>query len=648
MSTPESQPNMFQQLFRDAEAANMLEYLFTLVRVDGMSGLRDPLLQLQDLLNSPAPDDAEGLKQRYCSIVSAREPLELLANLINCVEKKSYTPSPFHDLWRGTFPNFEAPRPSQVVDAICGRLDAAGRHDIIAALRRAYPEQLLAECSDNSELPPDELQLGHHACLEFLRSLLEIHRLERLKFRTWPRFHKLPRFEVLELLANDDTGLYGFRMHFSNGTDAVFSRTENWTECMNVMPQLDGIGFQVGDLDALRQEWRVGDTRLYEVGLPGRYNNLGEWKPLIYPGNAHPLQEEARAFSDDPDVQGGFFYMLCTGHRVIEFVIRSTIDLPLEHVSFGKILHLSKCPVPADGPSSNSRIRIYDGSLDVDRVEPEHLRDLIAGIGVAVNRLGFAYGGIVEWRVKYSMTVTAEGLATPSKQDLELLDSLLRRFPTSPDSIVLDAALDWYNRGRSSRNPFTAFLCYYVAIESVASAVGESDADLGLGYRRGTRQERAQQRLDCIAGMHEELYAADPVGFVREAYSECVVGLRRQTQRIAELVFGADHEYVNGLFRKVDGYSLYDIRNLVAHGSLSLVDPDDERLVRSRLGELARIASAFLTRVVFRMAPGEQLPQWSGLHKVGFSFADPRSILIATPSVTFPTTDWKIRPEWCD
>lgn len=79
-----------------------------------------------------------------------------------------------------------------------------------------------------------------------------------------------------------------------------------------------------------------------------------------------------------------------------------------------------------------------------------------------------------------------------------MFQQLLRSFPQSDDSIVLDEAIDWYNRGVSSRNPFTAFLCYYVAIEGIANAVAEEDTDLGLRYTtEPPRERRALRVISC-------------------------------------------------------------------------------------------------------------------------------------------------------
>jgi len=417
---------------------------------------------------------------------------------------------------------------------------------------------------------------------------------------------------------------------------------------MNMMPHVDGVSFMVGELDSLRDEWRVGDKRLYEIGLHGRYNAFGEWRPIIYPGDSASLQREARQFSDDLNVQGAFFYMLCTGCRIIEFVVRSTIELPLGAVTFGERLHLYKCPVVDSGSTVAPNTFVYDGWFDLERVDAEYLKSAIATIGVALNRMAFAYNGSVDWRLKYRMTEGARAVATPTEEDLHVLDALLRKFPTSPQAIVLDTAIDWYQRGLSSRNTFTAFLCFYVSIETIVKAIVEGEGDFGLAFAVASKPDQPQQRLECIRRKHDELYESDPRRFVREAYFDCEVGVIERIRRVTKLVFGEDHQYLSTLFEKRGGYSLTDIRGHVAHGGLSQLSPEDVELVGGRLHEVRTIASDFLMRVIFRLRPTDRIPNWSGQHRVAFSMADPRSTLVATHETILPTKDWRIRPEWCD
>jgi hypothetical protein len=199
----------------------------------------------------------------------------------------------------------------------------------------------------------------------------------------------------------------------------------------------------------------------------------------------------------------------------------------------------------------------------------------------------------------------------------------------------------------STRNIFIAFLCYYIAIESVAVSVADGKADFGLGYSRPTKKERKEERVECIRKIHDVLYAKDPHKFVEEA-SKCIYGFGKKTRLITEQVFGSDHKYIKALFEKREGYSLSDIRNKLAHGAITLLDKEDERLVRNRCGEIAEISKEFLTRIILSLKPTDPLPTWSGQYSVSLSFNDPRTILVTTKDNIFPNKDWRIRPKWCD
>jgi hypothetical protein len=76
-------------------------------------------------------------------------------------------------------------------------------------------------------------------------------------------------------------------------------------------------------------------------------------------------------------------------------------------------------------------------------VEPEYIRSAIAYIGINVNRMAFSYKGVVDWRVKYRIIMPSSSCATPTEKDIHVLDSLLKKFPTTEDAIILDAAIDW-------------------------------------------------------------------------------------------------------------------------------------------------------------------------------------------------------------
>lgn len=643
--------NLLKALFDEACSKGGLQYIFTLVRVEGMTQkVPDPFLQLRAALQAKETGlTNEELLAKYCSLATRGEPLSLVANLLNCIQEKPYKVSPFLHLYKGEFPDVVKPTPAQIAGELAKMGTEAGKPEIAQLISEAYSHDVLSHCGSGapSQATTSTLQNALMKCRSFLALLLEIYFAQLLKYRDHPRLCKLQNFKVLELMVKDEPGLYGFRMHFSNGSSAIFARHPDSTECINVNLS-PSIGFSVGLLAQLRDEWRVGDKRLYEIGLPGRYNKLGEWKPIIYPGNYELLEREALTLSEDDDVRGALFYMMCTGHRVIEFVVRTSIELPLESMSFGEKLHLWKCPAPVDISHLGQNVVIYDGWLELDSADAEYIRSEIAMIGVAVNRMAFVYGGAVDWRVKYRMTYSGGGYATPSREDLHVLDAILRNFPRTEDAFILDAAIDWFNRGRSSRNIFTTFLCYYIALESVAIAVAEGGADLGLGYSQESKEVQTKRIIKCIQEKQDLIYSENPARFVAEAYFDCVLSLKEKTKRVTQLVFGPEHKYLKALFEKRDGYSLNDIRGKLAHGLITLLDRQDESLVRSRVHEIAEISKEFLTRVIFLLKPDDPLPSWSRRLAFSMSAGDPRTCLVATTDKILPQTNWRIRSEWCE
>jgi hypothetical protein len=66
---------------------------------------------------------------------------------------------------------------------------------------------------------------------------------------------------VLELLKDDEGLVYGFQMHFSNGSKASYTRTHERSKPMNVMLNSDGsINFFVNLLDDLEPVWKIDGT----------------------------------------------------------------------------------------------------------------------------------------------------------------------------------------------------------------------------------------------------------------------------------------------------------------------------------------------------------------------------------------------------
>jgi len=633
---------IIDNLFDIAKKNGDFDYVCTLLRVEGITS-KDIFSEIESDLSA---EKSESNLDTYNKLLSRLLPLEILWNLLNCISSEQYELVPFRKLYKGEFLSREIPSSIEVAKLLIDRAKVDEFHELAELLELCYPNSLHALYSDNCfQKIPDGFLSSSILCREFIVELLEKLTLERKSHIGTQQFYKWQRFSVLKLHIDSVVGLYGFSVYFSNGSSAKFTRFEGKTYCSNIEIR-ENIGFFVGMSDKLVDEYKVSDVPLYEIGLPGRYNKLGEWKPIIYPGSTDNLHKKVIELTNDQQVQGALFYIFCTCHKVIEFVIKGNIELPEQWNSVGDKIHIWSCE---KNSQDSQNVRIYDGWIEVDSLDVDEIRRAISTIAVLVNRISFTFGSNLDWRIKYPMVMSSDSVAKPTKVDLEILNKYLLDFPDSDDSVVLDAAFDWYRRGRNARNPMLQFFCFYVAVESVATAVINKKADLGFKITKDNKTARKQERRECIEEKYNNLYKEDPIKFVEKSYFECITSINKNVRKVIEEVFGFKHRFVNALFEKGEwDYSLSQIRGKIAHGGFSLLDDDTEKLLEERLGEMEEITREFLKRVTFKLKIDDNLPVWSGSHTVQLISHDPRNTLVASSEDMFPIKDWRIKEEWCD
>jgi hypothetical protein len=256
-----------------------------------------------------------------------------------------------------------------------------------------------------------------------------------------------------------------------------------------------------------------------------------------------------------------------------------------------------------------------------------------------MNRLALSPDGPVAWRPKYSLR--SHTTSVWSGDDINELNSLLASYPSGPEEEAIDAVADWYNRGAGSTNPLTAFLCFYIGIESLTNAIFDRDATFDLGISTEDMESTSGSRSDQIEALRAELYDAHPEKFVRRAYFEVIIGSTERTRRLIEAVFGQASREFELLFSRADGPSLADLRSRLAHGKASELTQSEARTLRDRLSEDRMICRNLLLRLLLRTSSGEALPPSKRI--ASWSFQDPRAIEIATG---LPEQDWTIQPDW--
>jgi hypothetical protein len=218
------------------------------------------------------------------------------------------------------------------------------------------------------------------------------------------KFHRWPRYEVLELLSNDEEGLYGFTVHISNGTQCTFERHKDRVIAQNVMFEEEGLSLQIGSLDDLKKEWLVRGEPYREPMDRNRYNADGEWKPIVYPGPTDHIHTEIGCQTQDQRIQGCLFYVMCTGQAVIEFFAKGNLDIGLHELILPNRLRLYRCDWLTH-EDNKGKICIYDGTMPLKGKSVNEVRSALEEIGLTLDKLAAKRHADISWDLKYKMSV---------------------------------------------------------------------------------------------------------------------------------------------------------------------------------------------------------------------------------------------------
>ena len=193
----------------------------------------------------------------------------IIANLLRCINPKSHAVDPFADLWRPRKGKVFGIPPSAAMKYRRVRALAADarRADVTAATEAFFDERIRNAFSHSDYIitddqfrfadgrlaqgiPMERLDGLTVHCFAFFGAFIYMHKRWLRQLGKAKRFHQMPRYEVLELLSSEEDGLYGFHMHFSNGSRATYARRRSGIEATNLFFERDGgINFQVGLLD---------------------------------------------------------------------------------------------------------------------------------------------------------------------------------------------------------------------------------------------------------------------------------------------------------------------------------------------------------------------------------------------------------------
>lgn len=265
-------------LFNRAQKADFLEFIYTILRVEGMSqGHWDPMIEVSEAIDDFNVLLVKCAKKReykrqlrlallmYCHAVEMSAPYDILTNLLACIDKSYYKISPFQHLRKekkGSL--FQAPvSTSSKVKEIRklaleigeDRLDEIFEDIYNKDIRNAFDHS--DYCLSNESfhivgsgpgflIPIDDILVLVNRALSFYSAFFNVYYSYKRGFYSSDekrRLCKLPNYEVFELLINKEEGLYGFHVHFSNGQKATFERHKEEVITDNISFSSGGVDF---------------------------------------------------------------------------------------------------------------------------------------------------------------------------------------------------------------------------------------------------------------------------------------------------------------------------------------------------------------------------------------------------------------------
>jgi len=651
------------KLYLDAKVNGGLQFIFTLLRAEGWTNESDQIRALYGFLQGVKQGIKRGplddATQVFQTLTAALDTYNLIYNLVANAAGETYRVSPLPNaLDERGFGTGAAPKNGEHIDALLQKAKSLvdTNPEFYKILEETYNDDVKNIYRHERDFDVSRDKEHLYKLVDFLHDVLKKYyrTLRQIGGQKQKVFPSNATFDVFELLANEVGELFGIDVHHSDGSISTFKRYADRTEQGPYSFTDKGEIIILNSPTSGVPMWMLNKKPFYEIGFPGRYNNIGEWKPINYPGNSQEIQQKTRKAAEseaDKRIEGCLFYVMATCHHAVEFVVKSNFTIPYDFLSTSVVLptgetriQLHKIKMP-DVPSKTANVEVYDGTAFLPAIDVETIGNTLDAIGSVLNRIAFRVDGRVEWKIKYNTHASGSGLHHLSKGHFDELGEYLMGLKGG-DAGLIDTAISWYTTAKNSTNTFTKYLNYYIAVESLAVALADGEMVIGeeFGLSKPTRQEKKKASEECIKKLHDELYESNPISFVQKAYSEGIGSLRAKTELSLRKIFGDEHAYVREFLDKTDGKNMYDLRNDLAHGNFNHIDRKEAYTIRKKLGVLEDIAYHFIMKL--SLGPNKEYKRSSSF-SMSIPFGDdPRNYMVVS---NMPMKkDWKIQWEWLD
>jgi len=649
---------IINSLFNTAGKKGLLDYLYLLLRVSGVAYKEDDFIILEKKLASwdIATMDKKILIENCRIVTEDFVSFRFIMNLLRCSAGENYLPFPFETLNVGVYPDVKAPGIDEVLrymSEYCVRTSNDDLRDILEKILFGL-KNVKSGKFVNRELR-QSLEYYKRFFLEFVRIYGDVLK-SFSSFKYSPkRWFKIKPFTVAEILA-DDNGLFGIKLYSSNGSMAFYERRPGSATGLNLGSEINGVSLFVGDIGQLKHEYMVLDKPLYEIGLFGRYNNYGEWKPIEYEGSSDLLEARLKIFlekekekSDFYDLYGVFQYIMATGYHAIEFIVKANIEFPYELNRFNVgPNHFEMSLVEFGDSTSNSfkNMFVYDCSILLSDISIDNVRFALESINTIFSRIAFQVDSWYQVINKYPGSSSQHGSISLNKDTINLIN-YFSRF-SSEDSSYFDLAIEWYVDGNNSENLFHRYLSYCISLESLAIPFTDGKLKVSKDFDISVVESTKAEKKLCVEDVRDREKSL--LGFIEKSYLECLhPSLAKKIGCAIENVFGSGSLELKEFFKKVKyndergSFTLYDIRSSLAHGDFSYNNRDDVNFVSKRTVDISILTKKFIMALLSKNSDKSiNIKIGKNGRSVYFLTSDPRTTGITSSLNIIPNKNWKI------
>ena len=271
---------------------------------------------------------------------------------------------------------------------------------------------------------------------------------------------------------------------------------------------------------------------------------------------------------------------------------------------------------------------VYDGWLPIGDWQIDSVRKSVRRIDSALSVFALRASAWFSWEPKYSPIIRDGTYYNFESEDMMQVNELSKTISEmkEPDAQAFLSSIGWLSQSVRSNEPAARFLFGILAIESLATYIEEESAEGSafseLKSEQLTRQQRKEWRQTCIRDNIARLLDVEPEKAVKTAYFDCIVGIRQRLESHLMNVFCDETEPIELLFKlKVDGKTLYELRNEIAHGRMDALSEVQREAVITRAWDVERVAREYTLKVL-GVVIDRELDESVTLESIAFQLRD--------------------------